>query len=351
MSVLRVALAPLDSLTLDSPLRVWRDGRVELRTLGQLAVSDKGAALQCFLHPADSLLTSIGLPALAPAKTRAAVGCAAQTLILGPLEQMHIAHSSRDSQGRVHIGWLPRPLLARLGQVLEPLALRLSGLYPAPYALPFSPDGTPTRAVLDDHLLVRWGAHQAQCEPLVDAPPADLLPPAEYLNGPLPDWGLQGGLLKPAHAATGWGRAVACVVATLLVWTLGLNLYSAGQAEQGQQLKTHMVEQVKQAFPQIPVVLNPLQQARQQLAKSADASPDGQGFIALLTRSAEAMPFMAGSVEALVYANGELHLNLLPDTPNAPPTATWDAALTQAGLQASPEANGWTLRPLAKAND
>lgn len=351
MSALRVALAPLDSLSLDSPLQVWRDGRVESHSLRQLAVSDKGAIVQCFLHPADSLLTSIELPALAPAKIKAAVGCAAQALILGPLEQMHIAHSSRDSEGRVHIGWLPRLLLEQLGQLFEALPLKLSGLYSAPYALPVNADGTPTHALLDDHLLVRLGAHHVECQPLVNAPPPDLLAPALCLNGPLPDWDLQGGLLKPAHASAGWGKAAACVVATVLVWTLGLNLYSARQAEQGQQLKAQMVQQVRQAFPQIPVVLNPLQQVRQQLEAKADTSAAGQGFAALLTHSAEVMPFMAGSVQELVYANGELRLNLLPDSPSAPPQAAWDTALTQAGIQASHDENSWRLRPVVKASE
>ncbi len=49
------------------------------------------------------------------------------------------------------------------------------------------------------------------------------------------------------------------------MWTVGLNLYAARQADEGQRLKALMSQQVRQAFPELPVVLNPLQQARQQL--------------------------------------------------------------------------------------
>ncbi|MCS5517246.1 hypothetical protein NWF32_27125 [Pseudomonas qingdaonensis] len=51
-----------------------------------------------------------------------------------------------------------------------------------------------------------------------------------------------------------------------MIWTLGLNLYAARLADTGQQLRQHMHQQVRAAYPQLQVILNPLQQVRQQLA-------------------------------------------------------------------------------------
>jgi hypothetical protein len=55
----------------------------------------------------------------------------------------------------------------------------------------------------------------------------------------------------------GWGRALACVALAAAIWTTGLNLYAARQADEGQRLKALMSQQVRQAFPEVPVVLNP----------------------------------------------------------------------------------------------
>ncbi|KPA87098.1 hypothetical protein PF70_06796, partial [Pseudomonas asplenii] len=77
MSLLRIVLPPLQALELDSPLafarldrqgRLAETGRADLRQLGQ---ANRGMAVECYLHPQDSLLASLELPALPPAKIRA----------------------------------------------------------------------------------------------------------------------------------------------------------------------------------------------------------------------------------------------------------------------------------------
>ena len=139
MKRLRIGLPPLAQLSVDSPVQfAWLErgvvvsaGCESLARLGQ-----HRQALECFLHPRDSLLTSLELPPLPAAKTAAAVACAAQALILGAVEQMHVAHGPRDSDGRVQVAWVPKAGLQRLTQVLAQAQLRLRGVYPAPYALP-----------------------------------------------------------------------------------------------------------------------------------------------------------------------------------------------------------------------
>lgn len=127
---------------------------------------------------------------------------------------------------------------------------------------------------------------------------------------------------------------------------LGLNLYAAREAEQGQRLKAQMSQRVKQVFPELPVVLNPLQQARQQLAarQSGAAADPSQGFAHLLAQAGLAMPFMVGSVQSLEFSGQRLQLQLLPDTPKTADSA-WQGALIQAGYSVQAQGNGWSLAP------
>ncbi|MFW0758577.1 type II secretion system protein GspL [Pseudomonas sp. H11T01] len=374
MSLVRVALPPLAQLTLESPVSVtWldRQGQVTREgqsTLLQLGQGGKTPAIVFFLHPQDSLLASMDLPLLPAAKTVAAVQCAAQSLILGASEQMHIAHSPRDAQGRVHIAWLSRQWLSEFGQLLRLARLTLRGLYPAAYGLPVNAAG-----LYEDHLLVRHDLEHARVHPhfeealsdllleagsglqwIGEAPPQGRLKPlpeAQRWTGPLPGWGLHGGVQQRRASQPGWGRAAVFCAVALAVWSLGLNLYAAREAAQGQQLKAQMNQRVKQAFPELPVILNPLQQARQQLtARQASAATDAtQRFSSLVLQAGSGMPFMAGSVQSLVFEKGELQLSLLEDARRNTADKAWQTALTQAGIDVSATEAGWALRPAAES--
>lgn len=378
MSRVLLALPPLHSLSLDSACeyaRLDRNGQVSATgqcTLAQLGQGAKTPALECFLHPQDSLLASIELPPLSASRLKLAVACAADALILGQPQQMHVAHSPREASGQVHLAWLATSSLQALGGLLAEARLKLRGLYPAPYVLPVPPPGQVSACVWEGHLLLRHNLGQAAVQPLLGqpletllndglgwswigdgAPPSvdQALPAQQRWSGARPAWGLHGGVAQAPQSAPGWGRALVCCALALAVWTLGLNLYAAREAAEGQQLKAHMSQRVKQAFPELPVILNPLQQARQQLeARQSGAQADPQdAFAALVQQAGAALPFMVGNVQRLDYDQGQLHLTLLADAANAPADATWQAALAQAGVDASREANNWTLRLAAEA--
>lgn len=374
MSQLRIALPPLAELTLDSPLGiVWidRQGQCEREEQGsllQLGQTAKVPAVVCFLHPEDSLLASIELPLLPAAKTAAAVACAAQNLMLGNSEQMQVVHGPRDAGGQVQISWLARDRLEHLGQLLGQAQLKLRGLYPAPYALPLKVEGQPSGCLADGQLLLRQSLQQATVQPLVgeslddlhasgvalhwigDDAPATCIsqrPASQRWSGELPGWGLHTVMQQRGRPARGWGKALACCGLALLVWTLGLNLYAAHLADQGQRLKTQMSERVRQVFPELPVILNPLQQARQQLTarQNTSAADPGQRFTSLLQQAGITMPFMVGSVQALNFANGQLQVSLLADSHRPSSDNDWQAALGTAGFEAIASPDGWTLRP------
>ena len=342
MKRLRIGLPPLDQLSVDSPVTfAWLE-RGAVVAHGQASLAELGKTrqpLDCFLHPRDSLLTCLDLPPLPPSKTHAAVTCAAQALVLGPLEQMHVAHGPRGSDGRVQVGWVPKAGLARLDQVLSQAQLKLRGLYPAPYALPVG-----GAALEDGYGLSRDSLHLATVHPL-GLPPLATPPlePAQRWSGALPGWGLQARPSQPSGA--GWGRALACVALAVALWTLGLNLYAARQADEGQRLKTQMSQQVRQAFPELPVVLNPLQQARQQLAARQGGTDTGPRFSALLQLVGNQLPFMVGSVEQLTFEQGRLHLALLAGSRQPAQPGEWQAALAQAGFAATRDEQGWSIGP------
>lgn len=372
MSV-RIALPPLESLTVDTELefaRLDRDGRVSQAGVSTLALLGQTAQTQsvvCFLHPTDSVLTHVQLPPLSAAKTKAAVACAAQALTLGRIEQMHVAHSPADANGQVFLSWLPTAVLQRFGAVLSRHRLKLRGLYPAPYGLPVPPPGHISACVLEGHLLLRHSLEQGVVEPQVqqrldalaangsrlvwfgDGAPAalpDAQPAQQRWAAALPAWGLHGGVGQASAPQTGWGGALACCALAIGVWLLGLNLYAARQASEGQQLKLHMSQRVKQAFPELPVVLNPLQQARQQL--SARQNPTGsdatQRFAGLVLQAASAMPFMVGNVQALAFKDAELNLSLSADTRQHTADDAWQATLAQVGIAVRATPTGWRLR-------
>ncbi|MGY2375612.1 type II secretion system protein GspL [Pseudomonas sp. SDO524_S393] len=345
MKRLRIGLPPLEQLTADSHVSyAWleRGAVVEEGRASLSQVCRPSLAVECFLHPRDSLLTRLELPPLPAAKTSAAVACAAQALILGPLEQMHVAHGPRESDGGVAVAWVPRAGLERLAQ----LPIKLRGLYPAPYALPVG-----ASTLEDGFWLTRDSLQQGTVHPLgvpaLDTPQVEA---AQRWSGVVPAWSLHGRLPQPARA--GWGRALACVALAVAVWSLGLNLYAARQVDEGQRLKALMSQQVRQAFPELPVVLNPLQQARQQLAarQSGVAGDPGQRFISLLQLAGSNLPFMVGSVDHLTFEQGRLHLALLADSRNPAVEGEWQAALAQAGFIATREDHGWSIGP-AQATD
>lgn len=372
MSV-RIALPPLESLTADTELEfacLDSDGRVSqagVSTLALLGQTAQSQSVECFLHPTDSLFTHVQLPPLSAAKTKAAVSCAAQALILGRIEQMYVAHSPGDADGQVFISWLPTSLLQRFGVVLSQQRLKLRGLYPAPYGLPVPPPGHISACLLEGHLLLRHSLEQGVVEPQVqhrldalaasgnrlvwfgDDAPAALLeaqPAQQKWAAVLPAWGLHGGVGQASAPQAGWGKTLACCALAIGVWLLGLNLYAARQASEGQQLKLHMSQRVKQAFPELPVVLNPLQQARQQLsARQNPASSDAtQRFAGLVLQAANAMPFMVGNVQALVFEDAELHLSLPADARQNTADAAWQTNLEKAGIVVHATPTGWRLR-------
>ncbi|MGA6108658.1 type II secretion system protein GspL [Pseudomonas solani] len=373
-TLLRIALPALDGLRPEAEVEyAWlnRQGNLDnhgIASLAELGRQARGKAVELVLHPDDSLLASLELPPLPATRLGDAVRYAADGLVLGGCEGLQLVHGPRQADGRVQLAWLERERLQRLLHGLRQCALEPRGLYGAPFFLA-TDKGTICAQLRDGQLLVRDGVQGGWVHPL----PEDCLPRL-LESGVAPDWpgevpeGLPGeavaasrrwtgavpacnllqGLTGPAQGPRRWGRAVACCALAAAVWTLGLNLHASQMASQGLALKQQMSQRVKQVFPQLPVVLNPLQQARQQRdARLAGGTQDGPGrFAAMVQQAVGAMPFALGAIESIDYDGETLRLTPRAGARKPPADPAWQVALAQAGLQAGIGADGWSLKRL-----
>lgn len=378
--LLRIALAPLDQLHADTSVHfAWlgRDAQVQDQgqaTLQQLAEQAGGAPVELTLHPGDSLLAELELPPLAAARLSAAVHCAAEPLTLDNSVEQNIIHGPRSAAGKVPMAWLPRTVIEGLFPLLARLPLKVRALYPAPFFLPVE-EGSWTACLHDGYLVVRQERDAGWVHPLPDIALAQLsaLPPGTQLYwvgespaeqpaaidsahnlpatqrwaGPAPSWGWKAKRTANGQARQQWGIPLACCALAMLVWVSGLNLYAGQLESEGKQLQTQMSARVKQAFPEIPVILNPLQQARQQRQARLAGDPGSAAqpdFSQLLHQTAQAMPFIAGGVSELSYSSDALDLAMLEDAGKPPNDSDWQAQLEQFGLHASATDHGWRLQ-------
>ncbi len=361
--------APLHCLRLDARGAVQE--RIEV-SLAELARRRQGLPVALFLHPRDCRLVSLELPALPAAKLAAAVNCAAEALVLGDPAQLRLAHGPRGADGRLTLGWLEASALASLEQAVQRLRLDVREVQAAPFLLPLRDDAW-VAGEWDGHLLLRRSLSDAVVHPLpeqglAEVPQelrlfwlgerpawrsaalerAEMLDEALRWSGPASPWGLA--LKAPATSAGNgtWKMPLFCAALALLVWVAGLNLYAGQLAGQGQSLQRQSSQRVQQAFPELPVVLDPLRQARERRDAYLAGKADGDavpGLAALLHGAGEAMPFLAGRLQRLDYHAGELDLELLPGPPGGD-AAAWQGELDKHGLQADASDKGWQVRAM-----
>lgn len=373
--LLRIALAPLAELQADSNLHyAWlnQDGSVAQTaqaTLQQLAEQVNNSPVEATLHPSDSLLAELPFPPLPAARLSAAVQCAVEPLMLDSSAEQHSIHSQRSNAGLASIAWLEQQALDNLFQLLARHSIKIRALYAAPFFLPAN-EHSWSACLIDGYLVVRKDRDTGWVHPLPEAGQTQLqaaaaegvdlnwvgelpdqaglaidqlLPEAERWAGPAPSWGWKAKRSAGRDSRPQWTKPLVCCALAVLVWVTGLNLYANQLAEEGRQLQTAMGERVKQAFPEIPVILNPVQQARQQSAARLSGTAD-MGFSQLIQQAASAMPFMAGGVDELTFSDTTLQLTLLADAGQPPADPDWQTALAEAGLQADATASGWRLQ-------
>ncbi len=403
-TTLRLRLPRLAELQPDSEIafalvegdRARRSGLLPLRKLAEAVPPQPVVAI---LHPADANLAEVTVPPLASHQMAAGVSSALEPLLLGDTSGLAIAHGPRKADGRVVVAWADRRALMRAWEILVEHRLPAKALVPAPLALPLPAQGI-VLAHQDHHLLARradGSGSTLALDPLladdeldeagrlwldqllaeqpavtwVDPRPAwypvwaqqlasgEVLAPPELTAplgaeaiwvGPLPDWSLALPALRPKRLqGSAWHRPLQWLAAATAIWLVGLNLHAMQLRQEASSLETGMTERVRQALPQLPVVLDPLRQATQQrdALRSAGGSSNDHDFLPLALAAAQLLPDDAQSLRGLVYDNGMLTLDLRGSAA-ADLDALDTTLLTRAqelGLQVADTEGGLTIEP------
>ncbi|MFC4277843.1 type II secretion system protein GspL [Achromobacter aloeverae] len=289
-NTLRIALPGLAEASATAPLAyAWFDRQGRCARSGELAAAAlatafPGARAEAVLAPSDAIVTTVQVPAVPKRMLTAAVHGAMEPLLLSDMDDLAVGHGPRAADGTVTVAWAARDPLARAWRLLAQAGLRVDALLPAQLVLP-EDDATPDQAL---------------------ALPAD----ARWRRD-APRWSLALPALSPRQRSP-WRAPLWWTAAAAAVWIVGLNIHAARLRGEATALRTRMEAQVRAAFPDIPVVVDPLRQAEQ----GRNALLTGQGassptdFVPLALATAGALPFAAGHTAVLRYADGAVTIKL-----------------------------------------
>ncbi|MCI2809619.1 type II secretion system protein GspL [Eoetvoesiella caeni] len=290
-SRLRLALPPLAEITPESIMAFAlfdRDGRL-LRSgelpLGQLAQAVPVDYVQAILHPGDAIAVTVQLPPLPAKRLDAAVQASVEPMALSAIADLCIAHGPRAADGSTTVAWTGRHALLEAWRQLDSAGLKLAAIVPLALALPGS-DPHPSR-------------------PLT-------LPVDSRWQAPLPRWSLARPEWRPTSQMHRWRGAALWAGAAALLWLLGLQIYAAQLRGEAHALQTSTEQAVRTAFPSIPVIIDPVQQARSQrdLLRLAGGTAGADDFMPLALGAAKVLNFADGHVASLRYQNKKLTLVL-----------------------------------------
>lgn len=312
-------------------------------SLDEVAARYGPKRLEVCPHPADVSMAEAELPPLSGGKLRSAVLGAVELLALASPEKLTVGYGSRSDNGTVPLAWMASAHWAQWHSQLEHHGLRVDAVFPPPAFLPLTDDaarnGTVTVSLIDDWLVVRTGINAGMLHP-VSVRGLDLSLLENRLRTVIPivsqfQWHLLPAMEAPGEAGacsgTGWiwtfplGRSTSAApandwlrpaltwgAAAAMVWVVGLNMHAARVAAEGKELKREMAAQVKAAYPEISVVLNPLQQARQMHdARNGDAGQiiASDDFAALLRASVTLLTQASAQTERMDYHGNELRMH------------------------------------------
>ncbi|PBK03618.1 hypothetical protein CNQ84_13655 [Pseudomonas abyssi] len=287
----------------------------------------KPRRVEVCLHPGDLSMAELVLPPLPAKRQRSAVLGALELLALDAPESLAVGFGRRGEDGKVPVCWTANSTLQTAVQTLQQHGLPVQALLPAPAFLPVA-----SAALLDGWVVARTcadrgimhplppGQHapvdaEARLQQLFEEPPA-----LQWLagEGVIPwtgadwPWALTTGKKtatsgQPRH----WLRpALAWATAATAVWLLGLNVYAEQVASEGRDISRNMAAQVKAAFPEVSMVINPLQQARQMrdARQSGDGVVNEPAFPALARATVSLLTDADGQVQRVQYRNGQMDI-------------------------------------------
>lgn len=354
---LRVWLPRLTDLRADSVLTYeGLDARRRIldRGEGVLAALPRGRDCELVLHAFDVTLLDVSLPRVGGARLASALPGIVEERLAGDIEHAHVVASPRQSDGRATAAVVDRALLRRALDLFERAGHRVTAVTPHALALPQEP-GTWFVAGLGDAAAIRWGSVQGGAVGLVPTPAAELSllsrqagkPSAVVVSGGVDEreWseclGVPVRRALPAAVAPpvvldllqyefapalavgkSWRTTIALAGLLAVVAIAGLNWHAASLRSEEAALREDMVRRVRESFPEVPVVLDPVAQMRRLVADLRPGADPG-GFIPLAAGLARLIP--PDTVQRLEYRDGALTATLRAD-----------AAMTEAQRNALP---------------
>jgi general secretion pathway protein L len=303
----------------------------------------------------DVLLLEAALPRLSGARLRAALPAVAEPMVLGDIEQMFVAAGKADAEGRATLAVLDRALLRRALELFARLDIQPVSATPEPLTL----EVRPGRWRLRDrgrYSCLRTGERSGICcSPLQSAePPLELRlaltqqgaakPGAIEVEGECDSAAWSAALGVPVVAAEGeaqgappvappvalellqyefgrrmidwrtWRTPAALAAALVLVGIAGLNLDAWLMLREERELRDRLAATLREAFPRVTVVLDPLAQMRQALgeARSGAGMSDAEDFLVLAAGFAQIAQQDADAVRVLEYRERTLLVRFEP---------------------------------------
>ncbi|QEI08488.1 general secretion pathway protein GspL [Pigmentiphaga aceris] len=324
--LLRVALPPLRELgphtvlpfvLLDRARTVLRSGAL---ALDAIAAAMPGVRIEAVLDAGDSVQGTVTVPPLRGPRLDAAVRGAVEPMVLGDPDALAVGHGPRDEAGRVDVAWTDRAQLLRAWQLFADARLDVVGWIPLACLDETGNTVSPLRDATD----ARWQAAS-------------------------PGWSLADASLRPrggGHAP--WRRALAWSGVAAAVWILGLNVYAAQRSAEADRLRSDMRRQLASAFPDIPVIVDPVRQAtqRRDTLRAAQGALTESDFLPLSLAATQAFDFAGDQILRLRYTAGTTsELRITPAAGlTVPPAARLARQAAAFGLLAAAADDGWVVR-------
>lgn len=331
-TILRLALPPLRALNpdleipfvlLDRDRRVLRSGELALH---ELASAVPASRVEAILHPQDTVETRIALPPLRGARLHAAAIALVEPLTLSATDDLAIAFGPRDGDGQAHVAWASRAALERGWATLAQAGLEIAALYPTNAML--GPQAGHTDAPLSLPADARW-------------------------QHPGPAWSLALPDLRPAaQGRSRWRGPLAWSAAALAVWVAGLNIHAAQLAAEGEALQRSVHDRVAAAFPELPLIVDPLKQAQQRVdaLRAARSVASDSDFMPLAQAAAQMLPAGSFELSALAYQDGVLAIDRGDNAPGTVPREAGARPQNGPGPVLASSATGWKVAPARLAD-
>jgi len=354
VKTLRVRLCPLAELGADSALDfeiIDRERRVLERGIAVPGALPRLARTELVIAAPDALLLDAALPRLSGARLRAALPGLAEPLLLGDIEHAFVVAGRPGGTGHATLAVLDRALFkralelfARLGIVPasatpEPLTLaagrgrwrlRVGGAYGSlrmgeqlGIACSYSGGADPPvelRLALEQAGAARPEAIEVEGECEIAAWAASLrvnvlaVAPDRTRAAPVALELLQYEFAPRMADWSAWRLPAALAAALALAWIASLNIDAWLKLREEQQLRSQINAAFREAFPRVPVVLDPVAQMRRAIAdmRSGAGTGDAGDFLPLAASVAQAVQADAESVRLIEYRDRALLVRFEP---------------------------------------